>query len=252
MKLKFLCLNLWQGGNLFDEILAFIRAENPDVIALQEVYDGHDPNWERKYRSMDELRAALGYPHEHFGPTFLEIKDFGKIEQGNAVLSRVPILKSDVVFFDVPYGEREEIPVNFPTTPRSLEHVVLDVGGTQLNVFNTQGVWGEDGRDSERRINMGRVIAEEVAGKDRVILAGDFNVNPDTETIAQIERELTNVFKGELVTTFNMKHKTNGGFATAVVDMIFVSPEMKVLDHRCPAVNVTDHLPLVATIEIPG
>ncbi len=250
MKLKFLCINLWQGGNLFEEILAFIRAENPDVIAMQEVYDGHDPSWERKYRSMDELRAALGYPYEHFSPAFLEIKDFGKIEQGNAVLSRFPILGSDTVFFDIPYGEREEIPVNFPTTPRSLEHVRLGLNGTELSVFNTQGVWGEDGRDNERRINMGKVIAAQVADKAPVILAGDFNVNPDTETIAQIERELTNVFKGELVTTFNMKHKTHPGFATAVVDMMFVSADVTVLAHNCPQVNVTDHLPLLATFEI--
>ena len=73
-----------------DEILAFLKREDADVVLLQEVYDGHDETWERKFRSMDVLREELGYPHEHFAPAFLERTDFGKVEQGNATPSFLP------------------------------------------------------------------------------------------------------------------------------------------------------------------
>lgn len=251
MRLKFLCLNLWQGGNLLDEAIAWIKQEDPDVIAMQEVYDGKDPSWERRFRSMDVLREALGYPHAAFAPAFLERTAFGKVEQGNAVFSRFPMTESAPIFYDVPYGEREDKPEYFERTPRNLQRVALDVNGIEMDIFNTQGVWGKDGRDNERRIEMGRVIAEAVRDAANVILAGDFNVNPDTESVSRIERELGNVFKDGLASTFNMKQKTNPVFATAVVDMVFVSPTMTVVSKSCPNVNVSDHLPLLVTLEIP-
>lgn len=252
MPTKFLCLNLWQGGNLFDETLAFIRTENPDIIALQEVYDGHDPAWERKFRSMDVLQAELDYPHHHFAPAFLERTDFGKVEQGNAVLSRFPIVETEVTFYDVPFGEREDKPGYYEQTPRNLQRVRLDVQGKELHVLNTQGIWGHDGRDNDRRMEMGRVIAEQIGrcAAKPLLLAGDFNLNPETKTISLIEASLANIFKGRLVSTFNMQHKTNPVFATAVVDMIFVSPSLQVIEKSCPAVDVSDHLPLLASLEI--
>ncbi|MBI3620306.1 endonuclease/exonuclease/phosphatase family protein [Candidatus Roizmanbacteria bacterium] len=43
MKLKFLNLNIWLGGMLFRSALKFLKAENADIITLQEVYNGHGP-----------------------------------------------------------------------------------------------------------------------------------------------------------------------------------------------------------------
>jgi hypothetical protein len=51
LKLKVVSLNLWHGGRLFDEVVAFLRAEAPDVVMLQEVYGGTDPELERRLRS---------------------------------------------------------------------------------------------------------------------------------------------------------------------------------------------------------
>ncbi|MEK7620086.1 MAG: endonuclease/exonuclease/phosphatase family protein [Patescibacteria group bacterium] len=250
MKLKIICLNLWQGGNLMDEILAFLKREDADVVLLQEVYDGHG-TWERKFRSMDVLREKLGYPHEHFAPAFLERTDFGKVEQGNAILSKFPIVDSQVYFYDQPYGEREDKPEYFETTPRNLQRAAVEVGGRVLQVFNTQGVWGKDGDDNERRLMMAQTIVDAVAPFQEVVLAGDLNVQEKTKTISLIEEHLVNVFKPDnRITSFNMRHKTNPGFATAVVDMLFVSSLLRVLEHRQYDEGVSDHLALSATIDV--
>ena len=97
-----------------------------------------------------------------------------------------------------------------------------------------------------------------------MVLAGDFNVSPDTQTISNIEKYLLNIFKDQLKFTFNLKIKKEAirqrtyiysgddlkGFANAAVDMIFVSPGFKVVDHCQPKVDASDHYPLVAVLEI--
>ncbi|MBI3620307.1 hypothetical protein HY214_04160 [Candidatus Roizmanbacteria bacterium] len=97
---------------------------------------------------------------------------------------------------------------------------------------------------------MSKVIIDEIKDKENIILAGDFNVKPKTKTITDIENYLVNVFKNELKSTFNMRQKTDPGYATAVVDMIFVSRNFKVAKHSCPDIDVSDHLPLVAELTI--
>jgi endonuclease/exonuclease/phosphatase family metal-dependent hydrolase len=246
-----MCLNMWQGGNFFDAVIEFIRKENPDIIVLQEVYNGHNPTWERNYRSIDTMKENFDYPYFDFAPAFLDKTDFADIEQGNATFSRFPILDSDITFYDEPYRPRRgDVPEERETTPRNLQRVAVQLPDKVLNVFNTQGIWGEDGNDNPRRLEMGDIIAGKIKDKENVILAGDFNVLEDTQTIAKIEQHLTNIFKNTLTTSFNMRVKTDGGYGTAVVDMIFVSPHLKILRRECPDIDVSDHLPLVVELEV--
>ena len=102
----------------------------------------------------------------------------------------------------------------------------------------------------DRRLQMGRIIAKEIQDKKTVILAGDFNLQPDTDTVKLITKHLTSVFGSSLISTFNMKRKTNPGYATAAVDMVFVSTDIRVLSAKCPQVEISDHLPLVCELEL--
>jgi len=252
MNIKFICLNLWQGGNLFDGILDFLKAEDADIVALQEVYNGVTPNLERKYRSLQVIQDKLNYPFTDFAPAFLDNRKEGKIEQGNAVLSKFPIIENNIEFFNEPYRkDYTEEEKNFPSCPRNLEYVVLDTPEGNLNIFNLQGVWDLDGDNySERRQKMSDVIIKNIRGKENVILAGDTNARPTNEAIRRIGKYLSNIFAGELKTTFNMKRKDDQGYAQAVVDMIFVSPKIKVISKSCPNIDISDHLPLIANLQI--
>lgn len=238
-------LNMWEGGNLMDNILEFFRMQKPDILVLQEVYNGHDTTWERKYRTMDVLQEAFPeLKYSHFAPAFLDQMDFGAVEQGNAVLSCFPIVESRTTFGDMPYCTRLS-GSKIERTPRNLQEVVLDVNGTKLTVFNTQGIWGTDGADNERRLALSDTIVSQIAHKDPVVLCGDFNVRMDTESIAKIEKHLANVFKDKLVTSFNLRHKKQPCFATAVVDAIFVSQTVRVLSQEVSCADVSDHLPFI-------
>ena len=233
-----------------EEILAFLRREDADLVLMQEVYDGHDATWERKFRSMDVLRKELAYPYEHFAPTFLERTHFGKVEQGNAIISKFPIVDSQVFFYDQPYCEREDKPEYYESTPRNLQRVAIDVGGRTLQVFNTQGIWGKDGNDNKRRVMMAQTIIGAIKPYVSFVLAGDFNVQEQTKSIRMIEEHAMSVFKNDhRETFFNMRHKTNSGYATAVVDLVFVA-SIEILEHRQHDDHISDHLALSAVISI--
>ncbi len=232
-------------------MIAFLKKEEPDILAAQEVYGGTDPTLEARYRSVDVLARELGLPHRFFSPAFLDHRDIGAVEQGNCIFSRFPLRDTRTIFFDVSYDPfYVEKGADFTRTPRNLQCAAFDIRGTTVHVFNAQGIWGVDGEDNERRLRMSDVIVREVAGKPHVILAGDFNVREQTQTVRNVEKLLANVFRGELVTTFNMRRKKGPGFASAVVDMVFASRDLRVVSRAVPDVDVSDHLPLVCEFEV--
>lgn len=261
VKLKVISLNLWMGGLLFDEILQFLKQEDPDLILLQEVYNGHEIALKREHRSFTVLQEKLGYEHSHFAPAFLETienSEVGvssqKIEQGNAILSKFPIEAQKTKFYDIPFGDRIDEFEYYSVTPRNLQHVVLNINSAfRLHVLNTQGIWGTHGDDTDRRLKMGDFIVNEVDGKAPLVLAGDFNLNPYTKTVKKIENVLESVFKSSLETSFNLGRKDlekDPGYATSAVDMMFVSRDIKIISQSCPKVDISDHLPLIVEIEV--
>src|SRR3989344_110750 len=185
MKIKFVTLNIWEGGRLIDNIVSFIKKENPDIIAMQEVYDGKDPSFDKNFRSVEEFGKNLDYPYYFFSAALLDTRSIGDIEKGNAIFSKFPIVEKDVAFFDIPYGKfNEEKATSWEFEPRNMIHAGVNVKRSMIGVFN---------------------------------------ILPNTETIQNIEKYLANVFKNDLTSSFNMKHKDKAGYATSVVDMIFVS-----------------------------
>lgn len=85
--------------------------------------------------------------------------------------------------------------------------------------------------------------------KPHVILAGDTNAKPTNQAMRNLEKHFVSVFGDELTTTFNMKRKTNPGYATAAVDLMYISPDLEVIQKACLDVDVSDHLPLVVTLQ---
>lgn len=251
MIIKFITLNLWNGGILMNHIIEFLKKENGDIIALQEAYDENNIVRETRYRSVSVLKKECGYDYSTFSPAFLDDRKEPFAKNGNCVLSRFPIESSRSIFYDVPYGRFPSGLTDYSFNPRNLQFVKINLCKSILNVLNTQGIWGFDSYDNERRLNMSEIIIKEIKNKQNVILTGDFNVNPNTETVRKIENHLGNIFRGELKTTFNLKRKEkSGNFASSVVDMTFVSNDIEILEHYCPDVDISDHLPLVCRFEI--
>lgn len=258
MRLKVITLNLFQGGLYFKNIKDFLKKENPDVLCLQEANDNKDKKLAENFRSIETLKEILPNYYYHFAPELLEIREEGKIPVGNAIFSRFPITKTNAIFYDIPYGEYEaylenDIKYDFSIKPKNLEYTQIKLNGIKLNFFNTHGIWGHNGKDTRRRLRMGQIIINNIKDKNNVVLAGDFNLSPITQTIMNIEKHLKNVFTDDLATTFNIRLKPHhGDYAASVVDMVFVSKDIRILKKYCPDVDVSDHFPLVCVLEIAG
>lgn len=253
MKIKILDLNIW-GGEFLGRIIDFIHKENPDIVLLQEVYNGTG-NLDFKYRSLSILSEKLNLPHHAFEPLLIDVRSNDKILWGNAIFSRYTIENQKVIFFDIPFGEFNIENSDIKSTKNQffsmgMLKTSIKINSKDFNVYSVHGIWGFDGEDNPRRLMMSDVIIDEIKNKQNIILAGDFNVQPYTKTIVDIEEHLQNVFKNELVSTFNMKYKKLSSYATAAVDMIFVSKHFKIASRYMPDVDVSDHMPLVCELKI--
>lgn len=247
-------LNIWHGGRLFDEAVEFIKSEDPDILLLQEAYDSHDLSAERRFRMMDEFNQLLGFSDSDFVESMVSVVPEGAFSHGNAIFSKFPITERSFSYFTEPEAGRkvyEDIPENWPTQPNVLQHVQIETPVGEIDIFNMHGVWDLDGDNySAGRQHMRDVILQDTADKKNVILAGDSNAKASNQAMQELEPQLKSVFGQEVKSTFNMRRKDNPGYASAAVDLMFTSPNIKVLSKACPDVDVSDHLPIIAELEI--
>lgn len=251
MHLKILNLNLWEGGLLWENIESFLRLENPDILCLQEANTGTADQPEN-FHTLERLTPLFPEYYSYFSPELHQTwPDGTNGDAGNLIFSRFPIAEQKTIFL---HGEYERIirdeAKGFSHYPKNMQSVILDVGEKSLHVLNMHGVWGLDGGDTPERLKMSEMIIDEIRGKSPLVLMGDFNLKPDTETIRNIEAHLTNVFAGEMESSFNMRHKTNPGYATAVVDMFFATSDIQIVAKSIPDDDVSDHKPLLVSVEI--
>lgn len=267
-KIKHVNLNIWEEEHFHKQAIEFLKNENPDILALQEVYKSEDKKLPEQYRFFDVIKKELNFDHFHFDAEFLDSRYGNPVPQGNVIFSRFPILEKKTVQLIGEYGEISMEGIK-EKLPRNMVGAKLKIGETELWVYNAHGVWGERGDDTPDRIAMMNIIAKEIAEKNKVVVSRDFNLNEriffhkmdnsldmgqwrETQSVQILEKYLKNIFKNQRITSFNMKVKDpkTTTYGTAVVDMVFISPEIKVLRYSCPEVQVSDHLPTICEFEI--
>jgi endonuclease/exonuclease/phosphatase family metal-dependent hydrolase len=183
---RVLTLNIWNRLGPWEERLVAIRAtlerESPDIVGLQEVVttdygDGFDQG--------RAIAAGLGY-EVAFGRAHGEGFSFG-----NAVLSRWPILRSDVI--PLPGGEETE--------PRALTFAEVDAPFGRLPFFVTHLAWRyhEGAVRQAQAVAIAEAIAKLAApGTPPAVLVGDFNAEPEADEIRYL-KGLTALGRGRCV-----------------------------------------------------
>lgn len=251
MKLKVLSLNIEHGGVLMNELLPFLEQTDADIMIMQEVNSGI-PESPPVLRTVQYFNEQLDYPFAAFMPLY---RDFdtseGRSYRGVATFSRYPILHTRNVYYDYPYTETYRDSFDHAKFhPAALMMTELQVNGLDVHIGNIHGPWHLAGEEYiERRGKMVTAMKAETEGRKRVIMAGDINAKPHNPAFERLTH-LNSVFGNELKTTFNMKRKHLPGYAESAVDMMWVSPDVAVLQKSCPQVEVSDHLPLIAELEI--
>jgi len=173
--IRVLTLNIWNRLGPWEERLVAIREilqeESPDIIGLQEVITTpHGDNLDQG----KAIAAGLGY-EVAFGASHGEGFSFG-----NAVLSRWPIVESEVTI--LPGGEESE--------PRSVLFAEIDSPVGRLPFFVTHLAW----RFHEGSVRQAQAIAVAAKVKEKArpgrppgILVGDFNAEAEADEVRYLK-----------------------------------------------------------------
>jgi endonuclease/exonuclease/phosphatase family metal-dependent hydrolase len=264
--LRILSLNLW-GGQALAPLLAYIqeRAPETDLFCLQETVNCAELiPLECGFRTTlyQELADLLPEFDGAFDPivTWDQPVDADRsdgrtvpIPFGLATFARrsLPILDRRGAVIVEHRDNLDAVPGLHPIT-RRLQCTEIRVPGGSLLVGNYHGIARPGTKlDTEDRLEQSREvrrIADAHAGP--VVLIGDFNLLPETESVRLLAAGLRNlVIERAIPSTrsrLNPYHGTPQEQPHA--DYAFVSPALPVADFRVPDVCVSDHLPMVLTL----
>lgn len=238
--MKLMQLNVW-GGRLGKQIQNLIDQEKPDVICLQEavsIKGGSNGGW---FLTVDEIKRlykmSLAYsPVISF--SFMR----RNAEFGNAILTKAKLVNQNTVFTRLEYKKDFDFE-NDDYNIRNLLHVVVDNKGKDLHILTHHGHHVPNHKKgNEETLRQCNQIAEYIKGlRGEIILTGDFNLEPNSESMEKINKILRNLaIETQLTTTRTpLTHKTE------VCDYIFVNEEVRVKSFNALDDVVSDHKALI-------
>lgn len=207
--MRIICLNGW-GGKLHNELAAFVREAAPDVLCLQEVV--HTPasakDW-LDYRDGDhvlpqranffrDIAAVLPDHVATFCPAAQgDLWDGDKVTASQWGLATFVRRGYSIVGQIQAFVHKTFSPDGYGEHPRSRNaHAVRLYNfqrGWPVCIIHTHGLRDLNGKgDTPERLSQANKLAHlvrEIAEPgDRIVLCGDFNVEPDNETFAILGR----------------------------------------------------------------
>ena len=223
------CLNFVTREIDYDIIVDTIKTCEADIIGLQEI---RDKNQSAEYPAQAKIIAErLGY-YYYFAEA---IRFDGKYAYGNALVSRYPIVSAETVM--IPDPKTRGYDGYYET--RCLLKAVIDVAGG-LNVLVSHF-----GLNPDEQINAVETVVGKLP-KERCVLMGDFNMQPDDPILKPIMERLcdtAHVFDSP-------KLSFPSDDPTDKIVYIFVSEDLRVHAADIPAIVSSDHRPHTATIEV--
>lgn len=241
--MKIVSLNTW-GGRLGESLLSFFtKHAEMDIFLLQEVFqDATDKTcWNETCRPnlFQEIAALLPEHVGIFAPSV--VHEWG---QAAFVKKTIKLTGQGDVFV---HHTMDSLDGRDGTAiGRNVQWLKVDQGQEKpLFLLNFHGAWtGIDKNDTPERLEQSKKIIAFVRSLDgQVILCGDFNLNPDTESLQMIMREtgLRNlILEKGVSSTRTVFYAKPGKFA----DYMLVSPGIQVQDFRVLPDEVSDHTPL--------
>lgn len=241
--------------------------EHVDIAGLQEI------NWQNHrfsgvaYNTLDYFQA---YSQQYFGAA----SPYGGGSYGNAIVSQMPFLKTDnwnydngtlgseheaelvAAYANINESQPETVKVRNDLfakyglkviEPRAYQRVVFKVGTKQIALYNTHLSFEfSELRLSQMQQLKAAVLADKTPYK---VITGDFNADLNTTDwqVFKPEFNLANGFQGTWHDTFigiDPAMKVN------TIDNIIVTPNIKFHDIRTIKSTASDHLPLIADLEL--
>ena len=221
------CLNYVTRAIDFEVMAEAIKACGADVVGLNEMRDeGGHPDFAAQTRILSEL-TGLSYH------TFAKAIVLPEGPYGNGLISRYPILSSEVI--SVPDPQSRRYTGHYES--RCLLKVELANGLTVLVIH-----MGLNPDERERAVDT--VLAHLPA--EKCVLLGDFNAYPDDPVLVPIQnrmKDTAELFSAPLLSFPSDQPRCK-------IDYVFVSPDVEVVAADIPAIVASDHRPHTADLRL--
>jgi hypothetical protein len=263
LSLRIVSLNTW-GGNALEPLLGFVRqqSEATDLFCLQEILNAPvDVPLACGFRTnlLNELRAVLPAFDVRFDVLVawdqprVDVADPIRVPFGLATFTRrtlpildqrcEPLIKHDDSLDAVPGLHR---------TTRRLQLTRVRTPGGSLLVGNFHGMSRPGTKlDSAERLAQSRAIRrvmDQHSGPS--VLMGDFNLLPETTSVRILEHGRRNLITDYRIAT--TRSRLNAFYGTPQeqphANYTFATPDVQIASFAVPDVDVSDHLPMVMTI----
>ncbi len=228
--LRFITFNMWGRNNNGADIVDFVRRESPDILVLQEAFKEHA-------ELVARLQSTL--PHR--------VDCIGKPACNLVVLSRSPIVDSHV-FLRV-WDETDPWSV-----PVIVAHIAGKSDGTNadeiLTVVATHLSWPLPADHQQQQFRQLSKVVSGLKG-ERVILAGDFNSTPWSQSFSDFEATLSLTRLTRFMPTWPSENigRLFFGYSFLPLDHVFVGKAFKAANiWRGPSLG-SDHHPVVIDLE---
>jgi len=254
--MKIISLNIWGGRAGKEKLLEFFRKykNTIDVFCLQEVWSAPHKNLEGKLAGGVPLNNA-------------QIMTEGVREISNILVDHIPYFRPHlgdnygIIMFvrkgievieegeEFVHGLKGYLPEgDLGNHPRNIQFATLRKGKDIVTVINFHGLWNGKGKtDSEDRLSQSNKIADFIKRqKHGIVLCGDFNLLPETESLKIVEKTgLRNLINEYGITSTRTSYYMK---PIKFADYAFISDDIKVKDFRILPEEVSDHAPLLIEI----
>lgn len=231
-RLKVLSYNL-RFGELasLEELAAFIKEQDPDIVALQEV-DCHTRRDRAPKQHDKDFATELGF-RTGMIPAYAKTILYAGGYYGIAILSKYPLAKVERVLLPKTENGKEQ---------RAL--LVADVEYQDNKYFTFASTHLDYTNTTERQLQVKELNRVLLAKPYPVIVAGDFNARPDSKEISEGMSAWKTVSSLEPTVPANAPRST--------IDYIFCYPRDKWVSVSTTTYKVefSDHLPVSAVVEM--
>ena len=237
--MKVVTLNIW-GGSVRVPLLNFFRQyADVDVFCLQEVYHQSTGkiSTDGRFCSLsifDDIAACLPDHIGFFRPIVGGIYGLAMFVHKTVTVRE----EGDILIHEEP-----EYTGTGPAHPRNMQWMRCQQAGHPYAILNVHGLWNGQGKtDTPARLAQSTCIKTAMAQfKDPLILCGDFNLRPDTQSLAIIAENMQDLVKQYGVTCTRTSLYTK---PERFADYIFTSDLIQVRGFQVLPEEVSDHAAL--------
>jgi endonuclease/exonuclease/phosphatase family metal-dependent hydrolase len=250
--MKLLSLNTWGARAGIERLKDFLaKHRDIDVFCFQEIWqtmdrtqiEGHHPTLVTNL--LENITSWLPDYQVFFRPQYRNIYGLATF-----VKKEIHVADEGEVFVFKHQGF--ENPVAVGNHARNIQYVTVQTPAGLLTIINFHGLWNGQGKsDTPDRILQSEKIAEFIRTlKNPHVLAGDFNLHPETESLKILE----SVCPKNLIKEFGITSTRSSLYTKPIkfADYIMTSESVNVANFEVLPDEVSDHLALRTSVSVGG